>query len=357
MKFCFAVAMGLAASVYAADACTAEDMVRLDAGHLIAENKSDSISGTPWSFEVWSQDADPEGNSMTYYDNGTFKAEWYGSPDFWARIGYRYWDSPKGVAHTDWNYSLDYKYTKTIGHGEYLIGVHGWLTEPYGEFFIVDDWNYPIQVAKTFGEYEVDGAKYTVRVALIQNGETWQGWTQSLLFYSIRETPRECGHIDVSAHFRKFDELFAGQADSVPDGKGINKRVVLKFGKLSDVMVAVNAFVDATGSIDYTYLSFGAERAEVQSSSSANPESSSSSGQVESSSSESPLEILAVSSTLRAMSGAFQVLDMQGRYLGKVEMLSGADIEGILFAKFHKAGIYLVKQGAVLKRVRVNGYK
>ena len=323
MKFCIAVAMGLAASVYAADACTAEDMVRLDAGHLIAENQKDSISGTPWSFEVWSPDADPEGNSMTYYDNGTFKAEWYGNPDFGARIGYSYWDSPKGVDHADWNYSLDYKYTKTIGYGEYFIGVHGWLTEPYDEFFIVDDWNYPIQVGKTFGEYEVDGAKYTVRVA-------WQGWPQSLLFYSIRETPRECGHIDVSAHFRKFDELFAGQADSVPDGKGINKPAVLKFGKLTDVMAAVNAFVDARGSIDYTYLSFAAERVEVLSSSSATPESSSTT-------------VLSQNAPISAFDRTLMVFDLQGRVLGSIFVAAGTSVNSAVLAKFGRPGSYIIK--------------
>jgi hypothetical protein len=54
------------------------------------------------------------------------------------------------------------------------------------------------------------------------------------------------------------------------------------------------------------------------------------------------------------MSGTFQVLDMQGRYLGSVEMLAGSNMKDVLFAKFHKPGVYMVKQGSYLNTVRVN---
>ena len=48
-----------------------------------------------------------------------------------------------------------------------------------------------------------------------------------------------------------------------------------------------------------------------------------------------------------------QVFDMQGRSLGSVSVAAGASIQDALFAKFHRSGIYLVKQGSQMTRVRV----
>jgi hypothetical protein len=48
-----------------------------------------------------------------------------------------------------------------------------------------------------------------------------------------------------------------------------------------------------------------------------------------------------------------QVFDVQGRNLGRVRVNAGASLEETLFAKFHKSGIYLVKQGSRMMKVRV----
>ena len=48
-----------------------------------------------------------------------------------------------------------------------------------------------------------------------------------------------------------------------------------------------------------------------------------------------------------------QVFDMQGRNLGRVSVAAGASLQDALFARFHKSGIYLIKQGSQMMRVRV----
>ncbi len=48
-----------------------------------------------------------------------------------------------------------------------------------------------------------------------------------------------------------------------------------------------------------------------------------------------------------------QVFDMQGRNLGRLSVAAGASLQDALFARFHKSGIYLVKQGSKMTRVRV----
>jgi hypothetical protein len=102
------------------------------------------------------------------------------------------------------------------------------------------------------------------------------------------------------------------------------------------------------------------EVAVEESSSSETPKSSSSKEEKKSSSSNgnnptsSTTALYAQTLAVQGMSGTFQVLDMQGRYLGSVEMQAGSNMKDVLFAKFHKPGVYMVKQGNYLNTVRVN---
>nr|WP_294653470.1 carbohydrate-binding protein [Fibrobacter succinogenes] len=56
---------------------------------------------------------------------------------------------------------------------------------------------------------------------------------------------------------------------------------------------------------------------------------------------------------LNAAGKTYQVFDMQGRTLGKVDVAAGASIADALFAKFQQTGVYMVKQGSKLTQVRV----
>jgi hypothetical protein len=56
---------------------------------------------------------------------------------------------------------------------------------------------------------------------------------------------------------------------------------------------------------------------------------------------------------LNAAGKTYQVFDMQGRNLGKVDVVNGSSVASALFAKFQKAGIYMVKQGNKMTQVRV----
>ena len=56
---------------------------------------------------------------------------------------------------------------------------------------------------------------------------------------------------------------------------------------------------------------------------------------------------------LNAAGKTFQVFDMQGRTLGRVDVANGASLAEALFAKFQKTGVYMVKQGSKFQQVRV----
>lgn len=64
-------------------------------------------------------------------------------------------------------------------------------------------------------------------------------------------------------------------------------------------------------------------------------------------------QAIATDLRLNAAGKTLQVFDMQGRNLGRVDVANGASVSDALFAKFQKAGIYMVKQGNKLAQVRV----
>lgn len=64
-------------------------------------------------------------------------------------------------------------------------------------------------------------------------------------------------------------------------------------------------------------------------------------------------QAIAADFRLNATGKTYQVFDMQGRNLGRVDVANGASVSDALFAKFQKAGIYMVKQRNKLAQVRV----
>lgn len=367
-----AMTLGLAVSAFAADACT-DNMGHTGNGSQVSGNRVGSISGTPWGYEQWYQGGNA---SMTYYNNGTFKANWSGSSDYLTRVGYQY--NGNGISHKTKNFAVDYKYTKT-GNASYgYIGVYGWTKNPETEYYIVDDWySKPSEqyVGEKFGEITVDGAKYSIHAFLRQQEPSKSGTSTFVQFFSIRETPRQCGHIDISAHFKKWDELFTGQQKQLRGSKG-GGSASLKFGNVTEVMLMTEAGGNATGSVDYTYFnmvdnatpsptSSGSEpkssSSEVKSSSSIVKSSSSASAMSSSSrgswnwgrSSSSTDAIPFMTRTLATMDGQFMVFDMQGRTLGAIDVSAGSTVASAIKAKFKNTGIYFVKQGKSFLRVKV----
>ena len=131
------LAFGLVTSVYAVDACNDEMPKARGNAHSVNGNSTGSISGTSWGYEQWSAGGS---NSMKYYDNGTFEAQWNNNNDYLARVGFRYGDNGPGKNVNGMQYTADYKYTKT-GNAQYgYIGIYGWTVNPQVEYYIVDDW-------------------------------------------------------------------------------------------------------------------------------------------------------------------------------------------------------------------------
>ena len=277
------LSLGLFTNSFAVDACN-DAMGHSGNGTNVNGNSVGKISGTPWGFEQWYQGGT---NSMTYYSNGTFKATWSGSSDYLARVGFQYTTDANDISHMidhkTKHLAVDYKYTKTSQNAAYgYIGVYGWTRQPDVEYYIVDDWySQPSEdyIGPKFGEITVDGGTYTIH-AFIRDGEPSKmgDATTFLQIFSVRKTARQCGHIDISAHFNKWEELFHGQTENLPTSKKGRKDYQVGFGKLMEVMLMNEAGGGASGSVDYTYFNMvdNAEGSSTTSSASTNPTSSAS---------------------------------------------------------------------------------
>eukprot|EP00833_Pecoramyces_ruminatium_P002288 jgi/Orpsp1_1/1176320/evm.model.c7180000057186.1 len=97
--------------------------------------------------------------------------------------------------------SVDYSY----------VGIYGWTRSPLVEFYVVDNWLSQYRPGdwvdnKKHGDYIIDGAQYTV-YENTRYGPSINGDTQFKQYFSIRKTARDCGTIDITAHFQQWEKL------------------------------------------------------------------------------------------------------------------------------------------------------
>jgi hypothetical protein len=196
-------------------------------------SSNDSGKAGSYSWSIWSSGS---GGCITPYGVGAaFKATWNNAGDFLAREGFQ-WDETKTYDQYG-TISADYAYTKTGSAGGYsYIGIYGWSNNPLIEFYIVDDWygsGPPTAGGALKGSFDVDGGTYKIYTHTQTNQPSIHGMATFVQFFSIRQTPRQCGHISVTEHFKKW----AGLA--------------MTLGKMYEAKLLVEAG-GGSGSIDFT---------------------------------------------------------------------------------------------------------
>jgi endo-1,4-beta-xylanase len=159
--------------------------------------------GFQWS--VWSSGS---GGCITTYNTGcAFKATWNNSGDFLARAGYQ-WSSTQTYDQLG-TISADYAFTKSGTGGDYsYIGIYGWSKNPLVEFYIVEDWFSKPNPGTKVDTITVDGDTYVVYKNHRDNAASIEGTSSSFdQFFSVRQSPRQCGHIAISTHFAEWANL------------------------------------------------------------------------------------------------------------------------------------------------------
>ena len=387
----------LSASAFAdIDACK-DEMGHEGTEKITYGQNNNSVTGnvgsSPYHYEIWYQGGN---NSLTYYDNGTYKASWSGTNDFLARVGFKY--DEKQTYEELGPIDAYFNWKKSGSGGGYnYIGIYGWTIDPLVEYYIVDDWFSKPGANLTGqrkGEFEVDGEVYEVYQNMRYNSPSVKGEATFPQYFSVRKSYRNCGHIDVTAHFKKWEELG------------------MRMGKMYEAKVLIEAG-GGSGSFDVTYLKMTdkahplsdpdesssseakssssivrpqpPKSSMAESSSSSEAKSSSSSKRPKSSASKSKSDsseesksdteepefsdseeessssegnnttvIGSLQKILTDDSGrSFLVFDTQGRYLGSIEHKQGLNLKQVLLEKFRKPGIYLVRRGKTTRMVRI----
>ena len=291
-------------------------------------------------YELWNEGGN--GGSATFYDDGSFNCKMTGAKDYLCRAGLSF-NSDK--THTELGHmKADFKLVKSGLSGiQYsYIGIYGWTREPLVEWYIVDntgsdympgDWVAQGSSAKKHGVYDIDGAKYTVyegdRTSYSIDGDN-KYFKQ---YFSVRTSKRDCGTIDITAHFKKWEELG------------------MKMGKMHEAKILGEAGnsegAKARGEYDFPYAKVYIE-SDAPSSSSAAPSSSS----IVAESSSSETTAIAGIRSMATGSNTSLVFDAQGRFVSSFETENDASLISAIKDKFH-SGIYLVKQGGIVRSITV----
>ena len=272
--------MGLATTIYA-ERCP-------NAWPAEGENyASGTIDGTNYSYEVW---RDGYNAYLECYDDGGYLV-YSKVADAIVRFGPKF-DEPKTFDQHG-NFAADYKFrTKGGGFGTpyFLVGIQGNTTEPKTEFYIIDYWIYEDADTTVFGtrlgEFTVDGDTYDIWQNTANNYLSAQGDISYKRYYSIRRTKRDSGHVDITAHFKKWEELG------------------LKVGKITDVMALVEAS-KGEGYISFFQIDYF----NITESADTTGTASDSTGTT----------AISRRASLPLLKGDARVFDMQGRYLGTGE--------------------------------------
>lgn len=164
-----------------------------------------SQNGVTWT--IWSSGS---GGCLTTYDRGgAFKAAWNNSGDFLARVGLQ-WDETKTFDQYG-TVSADFAASKTgTGGGYSFVGVYGWSNNPLVEYYIVEDWfgaGPPTGGGTVKGMFSVDGGTYKIYTHTQVNQPSIHGTATFPQIFSIRQTPRQCGHISISEHYKQWASL------------------------------------------------------------------------------------------------------------------------------------------------------
>jgi len=205
------------------DPCTQNTL--LTGGTTFTTNSGGSkpLSGSPYAYELWTQGGN--NNQLTWYGTNqgggaAFKAEWTNPNDFLGRVGY-YWGN--GGSYTQYkNIYCDFNFTRsdrnTAGSYSY-IGIYGWTRNPLTEYYIVEDWfgnqwqsdATPVTTSTTggsvVGNFTVDGATYDIITNQRVQQSSIDGIQTFNQIFCVRRTPRKCGTISVTEHFKKWLEL------------------------------------------------------------------------------------------------------------------------------------------------------
>ncbi|HVZ86170.1 MAG TPA: glycoside hydrolase family 11 protein [Polyangia bacterium] len=172
-----------------------------------SSNASGSVGSYQWT--IWSSGSG--GCLTTYNANAEFGATWNNSGDFLARVGLSL-----NQSYTSYpNLAADFAETKSGSAGGYsYVGIYGWSENPIHEYYIVEDWFGSTSAPNPGGtlmesNFTISGeGTYNIYQHQQVNQPAITGGNQTFYqFFSVRTSPRQCGHISIAKHFAEWNRL------------------------------------------------------------------------------------------------------------------------------------------------------
>jgi len=352
VKSGMALALGLSANVFAQDFCNAThsgDMASPTFSISPGADKGEIKNIGEYNYEIWSKSGDV---SATFYSDGSFSCNFTNADDYLCRSGFAYGmksgKSYKDLGHLYADFSASIADFNGVSYS--YIGVYGWSQDPLIEWYIVDSWSpyRPAWIGNNngtptcdgcgkIGTITVDGASYDVFVDKVSRGNI-EGNGPFTQYFSVRSVgeKRECGTIDITAHFQAWEKLGLKLGSSMYEAK-----ILGEAGQYPEEH-------GASGSFDFNYAKVYVNGTVEDDGSS---EGSSEGGDQTPAGDETAIQTR-MAMQLNANKN-LQVFDMQGRFLGNVSMARSSSLDAAVRAQFHDAGVYLVKQGSFMQKIQV----
>jgi len=192
--------------VYPALDCSATPAALNGGMQTCSSNSSGTVDAQGWF--LWSSGTG--GCISTFGQDGAFKATWNNSGDFLARMGLQF-DETKTFNQYG-TIGANLAFTKTGSAGGYsFIGIYGWSNNPLVEYYIVEN-SFANGVTTPYGTtqrgtFNVDGATYKVYSGTKQNQPSIHGTATFQQYFSVRQSPRQCGHVSISEHFKAWGNM------------------------------------------------------------------------------------------------------------------------------------------------------
>jgi hypothetical protein len=180
---------------------------------------------------------------MTTYDtpSGAFSAQWNNPGDFLARVGF-WFDETQRFDELG-EIGADLKFTRQGSAGGFsFIGIYGWTVNPLVEYYIVEDsfGNGPAQPFNTQqrGSFTVDGGQYNIYSGDRRNLPSIIGNADFTQILSVRQNPRQCGHVSISEHYRQWQSMgmnlgFAKEAKILVESGGGNGSITFSHANVT----------------------------------------------------------------------------------------------------------------------------